>query len=207
MVENVFRIGPLGVGGGIERLARQIGHGVDGVPLLQNIEYPQCVDSQYLNGPIALGVQGGSHIGGHSGNIRVTVEQRVFDLLVIRDNGALQCEGHPVKGVLGGVVVHQPGCAYPGGPREGHEFESGDIGHRCGLVRGGTCLSGAGGTDWVRNRGTGPLGGGILGPAARQQGQGQGGGEEEREGTFHHDLPFLFWDRWFWGAFDPPLQQ
>ena len=161
---------------------------MDGVPLLQDIEHPQSVDGQHLDGPVALGVQVGGHVGGHGGDIYILVDKGVSDFLVIGDNGAVQDEGHIGIGVFGGIVLHQPGGPHPGGPGEGHELDDRGVYLGGGLA---AVLAGAGraGLAGAGGGGGGP-GGGIFGPAARQQRKGQGGGEEQREGTFHKNLPF-----------------
>lgn len=82
----MLRVGPLGVGGGVEGLAPQVGDVVDGVPLLQNIEHPQGVDGQHLDGPAALGVEVGGGVGGDGGDVHIPVDQGALDLGVVGDD-------------------------------------------------------------------------------------------------------------------------
>ena len=175
VVEDVLGVGPLA--GGVDRLARQVGHGGHGVPLLQNIEDAQGVHRQHLNGLRVLVHQIGGHVGGHGGDVRVPVDEGGGHYLVIR----LHHGGGQHLVLLGGglVVGHQLGGPHAGGAGEHHE-----VGQLIGLRHRDVPRAGGG-------LGAGGAGAGAA-AAAGQGGDHQGPAQEQRElfSEFHLNLPF-----------------
>ena len=179
IVEDILGVGALA--GGVHRLARQVGHGLDGVPLLQDIQHAQGVHGQHLDAAVGFGGQVGGHVGGHSGDIGGAVDQGVGDLLIVGHHGGVQGHGAVGGGGLGAVILHQIGCAHPGGAGQGHKVHVGLLHPLLGLAGGGRAGAGGGLGRVVV----------VLAAAAGQQGQGHGGGQQQRQSLFHVHVPFL----------------
>ena len=104
IVEDVLRVGPLA--GGVDGLAPQVGHGLDGVPLLQDVQHTHRVHCQHLNGAVGLVVEVGGHIGGHSGDVCLAVGQQGGGLAVFRHHDGTDGDGAVSRNVFRGVVLH-----------------------------------------------------------------------------------------------------
>ena len=121
MVQYILRVCSLA--SGVNCLAPQVSHRVDAVPFLQNIEHPQSVDRQHLNGPIAFGVQIGSHVGSDGGHIGGAIDQGIGDLIVVRHNSSVQSKWGVCGGAAGSVAVHQISGPDAGRTAEDHKVD------------------------------------------------------------------------------------
>ena len=133
---------------------------MDGVPLLQDIEHPQGVDGQYLDGPVGLGVEGGGGVGGDGGNVHILVGQGGLNLGVVGGDSDIihyicfAVWGHGNAGFFKVFlsifsIRHQLGRAHAGGAGEDHNLGQseavGAVGGQAGIFRTGALrLAGAG---------------------------------------------------------------
>ena len=182
IVEDVLRVGPLA--GGVDGLALQVGHGLDGVPLLQDVQHTHRVHCQHLNGAVGLVVEVGGHIGGHSGDVCLAVGQQGSGLAVFRHHDGTDGDGAVSRNVFRGVVLHQIGSPYTGRAGEDGQIDGEDL-----IVRGGDAGRGGAGADG--GAGAARLGGCLCGTAARGREEEQGGQEQgQKLGSFHGRIPF-----------------
>lgn len=102
IVEHVLGVGALV--DAVDGLARQIGHGVDRIAVLQDVEHAQGVEGQQPDAA-RLVVEGGRQIGGDRGDVQLAVVQLGHNVGErVGAEGQLIVEEGPLRGVIGTLL-------------------------------------------------------------------------------------------------------
>ena len=153
VAENVLRVGPLA--GGIDGLALQILHGLDSraVAPLQDVEHTLGAQGQDLHIPLGLVIQVGGHVGGHHGDVVLSVGggEPCHHLVVVGGHGV----GVVVDGVVLVAIGEQLGRSNARGAGEHRQAHVLPLEYLLGRLLGGLSSLGAGASSQAQGQGPG----------------------------------------------------